>query len=135
MEKLTTFSHEEEVLDVEFVETQQVKEGVVCDIYSFPEDNSRDLGVISVKLGCKTPLQKVLRGERTVEGYLNGAGILTVIDEDGRKTEYSFPNEDINEVEVKTGQTMQWYAVENLIFYEICEPPYEDGRFQNLSES
>lgn len=37
-------------------------------------------------------------------------------------------------VVVKVDQVMQWHAngYSDLIFYEICEPPYQDGRFENL---
>jgi hypothetical protein len=29
---------------------------------------------------------------------------------------------------------MQWTAKTDLIFYEICYPKYEDGRYENLTE-
>jgi hypothetical protein len=37
------------------------------------------------------------------------------------------------EVEVKIGETMQWQAApdSDLEVYEICFPPYADGRFEN----
>ena len=30
---------------------------------------------------------------------------------------------------------MQWEASKNsnLVFYEVCYPPYQDGRFENLA--
>jgi hypothetical protein len=44
------------------------------------------------------------------------------------------PKDAYKEVIVKVGETMQWVAAESgLTFYEICEPPYIDGRFENLS--
>ena len=35
---------------------------------------------------------------------------------------------------VEIGEIMQWQADENesLVVFEICFPPYQDGRFENL---
>ena len=129
--KLTTFNNQA----VAFVETQQVKDGVVCDIYSFEEDNSKDLGIVTVQTGFKTPLQKVLAGDKTIEGFMSGNGTLTVIKEDKSVQTYNFPNATgLKEVMVKVGEVMQWEGAGNggLVFYEICYPPYKDGRFENL---
>ncbi len=42
---------------------------------------------------------------------------------------------DIKEVEVKIGECMQWEAMEDgLVFYEICYPPYKEGRYENINE-
>ncbi len=49
---------------VVFVETMEVDEGVECDVYEFIGDKSKDLGIIRIKAGGKTPLQKVLKGEK-----------------------------------------------------------------------
>ncbi len=40
------------------------------------------------------------------------------------------------EVVVGVGQIMQWTAPEDtdLVFYEVCDPPYQDGRFEDLPE-
>jgi mannose-6-phosphate isomerase-like protein (cupin superfamily) len=135
MSKLTSFIADDKVTPVSFVETQTVKEGVECDIYTFVGDSSKDLAVVTVSKGHKTPLQRVLLGTKTVEGYVAGKGTLTVYSNDVAKT-YAFKTGGINkEVLVEVGQTMQWHADGNidLIFYEICEPPYEDGRFENLA--
>lgn len=37
---------------------------------------------------------------------------------------------------VRIGDLMQWQANENsdLLVYEICFPPYEDGIFENVEE-
>jgi hypothetical protein len=131
-ERLTKFTINDQSVPVLFVETQTVKDGVECDIYAFVGDDSKDLAIVRVKKGYKTPLQKVLLGNKTVEGFVRGSGVLTVNNET-----YAFGSElDNKEVVVSVGQTMQWYAnaQNDLTFYEICEPPYSDGRFENLPE-
>ena len=135
--KLTNFTLEGRLLAVTFVETYAVKEGVDCDVYSFPTDPSKDWAIVHVIKGQKTPLQKVLGGTRTIEGLLKGVGTLTVGNEDGETEVYYLEETDSNkEIQVTIGQTMQWEAgkVCDLIFYEICEPPYQQGRFENLPE-
>jgi hypothetical protein len=132
MDKLTTFSHAGERHIVSFIETMQVCEGVSCDVYTFPNDQSRDLAIVHVTRGRKTPLQKVLLGEVTIEGFFGGEGTLSI---DGGEHTYVFNNESPGEVEVSIGQTMQWKATgdSDLVFYEICQPPYKDGRFEHLT--
>lgn len=125
--KLLNFSGEEVV----FIETSQVKEGVICDVYNFTNDNSKDLGIVKVKKGFKTPLQKVLSGDKTLEIFRHGKGTLTVIDARGCKITHNFPS-DNKEVEINIGEIMQWEALEDLTFAEICYPPYQDGRFENI---
>jgi mannose-6-phosphate isomerase-like protein (cupin superfamily) len=135
MQKLKTFKRADELLPVRFLETQKVKDGVECDIYEFLNDTSCDLGIIRVSKGHTTPLQKVLSGDSTVEGFLSGEGTLSVGSDTGTK-KYKFrQGGSKKEVEVMVGQTMQWHADGNteLEFYEICKPPYKDGRFENLS--
>ena len=63
---LPDFEFESKRQAVKFVETVIVNDGVVCDVYSFPEDQSKDLGIIKIKPGYATPLQRVLEGERTL---------------------------------------------------------------------
>lgn len=116
---------------IKFIETTQVKEGVVCDVYEFEDDSSKDLGIVKVSKGLKTPLQKVLSGEKTIEIFKEGVGVLTIIGSDKQERIYTFPGEQA-EVEVKIGEIMQWEATEDLTFAEICYPPYKDGRFLNL---
>jgi hypothetical protein len=117
---------------VKFIETTKVGEGVECDVYKFVGDSGKDLGIIRIKAGNKTPLQKILAGERTVEGYVSGEGGLTVIGVDCQRKIYAGKNGLA--VEVKIGELMQWQAApgSDLEVYEICYPPYETGRFENL---
>ena len=127
------------ILPITFVETQQIKEGVVADIYTFDGDSSKDLAIVHVTKGYKTPLQRILKGTKTIEGYMNGNGTFTVTSRDGSVKTYTFTeNSDNNpaiETEVHIGELVQWSAETDLNFYEICEPPYEDGRFEDLEES
>lgn len=120
---------------VSYRETSIVKEGVECEVYKFDDDETKDLGIIKVDRGCSTPLQRVLQGSSTIEGYLDGKGTLTVTDGDGTENIFEFAGgESGREIEVIIGQTMQWTADpdSDLIFYEICTPPYQDGRYENL---
>jgi hypothetical protein len=132
MNRLTEFKGEQ----VSFAETMLVTEGVTCDTYTFTASTAKDLGIVAVQRGCNTPLQRVVKGDRTIEGHLSGCGTLTVETENNPAKTYSFDGQDGGEVVVAVGQTMQWVAAQDsdLVFYEICEPPYEDGRFENLAE-
>ena len=121
---------------ITFIETQQVKEGVTCDLYQFNADETKDLAIVKVSKGYKTPLQRVLHGSLTIEGYVSGHGTLIVRNKDGK--EYLYNCDETSErveIEVVVGQTMQWEATDtNLVFYEVCSPPYKDGRFENIPE-
>lgn len=134
--RLETFRYKGDLLPLSFVSTLDVTKGVQCDVYEFTGDKSKDLGVIRIKPGCKTPLQKVLKGDKTVEGYLAGKGRLTITRANGEKMVYEVDvkNKKPLEVSVEVGETMQWEADKNseLTAYEICYPPYEDGRYENI---
>jgi hypothetical protein len=134
--KLTQFTFEDQPVPVDFVETRIVKEGVECDIYAFAHDELRDLVIVRVIKGFSTPLQRVLLGKKTIEGFLEGSGTLLIKSADNEPESYHFPNTGDNEIVVSIGQTMQWAASRDtdLVFYEVCEPRYEEGRFENLSE-
>lgn len=131
MKILRTFKLGDKDRPIRFIETQNVKDGVVCYIYEFIDDDSSDLGVIEIKAGQSTPKQKVLLGDRTIEGHLEGEGVLAVTNDQSNMKEYTFPSE-LKEVSVKVGEIMQWTAKTDLIIYEICYPAYTDGRFRNL---
>lgn len=130
---LTSFKFEGVEQPVSFIESMLVTTGVACDVYSFISDDTKDLGIIRIKAGCKTPLQKVLKGERTIEGYISGNGKLTITKTDGSKVEYPATGKELI-VAVRIGELMQWQAAADseLVAYEICFPPYADGRYENL---
>ncbi len=91
------------------------------------------MGIIRVQPGYKTPLQKVLKGDRTVEGYISGNGRLIVSKGEQEKIYESEEGVELK-VDVMVGETMQWQAGNTpLVAYEICFPPYEVGRFKDLS--
>ena len=129
MKKLSEYNNQ----PVTFIESLNVKDGVVCDVYEFAGDRSKDLGMVTVQRGYKTPLQLVVGGDKTLEIFQSGQGVLTVIDQNNNTREYHFPSEQ-TEVEVKIGETMQWEALDDLAFAEMCYPPYKEGRYKNLSE-
>jgi predicted alpha/beta hydrolase family esterase len=131
-DKLNTFRGQ----SVEFVETQHVKDGVKCDVYSFTEDNSKDLGILHIKQGSKTPKQRILKGDKTVEGFLEGAADLTISRNSPRETIYTYADNSYGaDMALGIGDTMQWIASEDSACYEICYPPYEDGRFEELGSN
>jgi hypothetical protein len=138
--KPTTIMLAGDEVKIAYVETTQVKEGVSCDVYRFAEDNSKDLAIVTVTQGAKTPLQRVVRGISTIEGFYDGAGTLTVKLDDGTEQLYRFePGDNARMqagIQIEIGQQMQWAADkgEDLVFYEVCDPPYEDGRFVNLPD-
>lgn len=132
------FSFQGNLFDVLYVESIQVKEGIVCDVYKFKDDPEKDLAIVTVSEGAKTPLQKILKGDVTIEGYISGNGKLVITDLNGVKHEHRVGNElsKTFSLAVQRGELMRWQADEKstLSFYEICFPPYEDGRFENLAE-
>ena len=85
---LTSFEFERKSQQVEFVEALDVAEGVKCDSYKFVGDKTKDLGVIKIGPGSKTPLQKVLKGDRTIEGFVSGEGKLIIQRADGLNEVY-----------------------------------------------
>ncbi|QQG44524.1 MAG: hypothetical protein HYW86_01250 [Candidatus Roizmanbacteria bacterium] len=131
-----TFQYEGKSLPVSHTSTLNVTTGVECDVYQFVGDQSKDLGVIRIQPGCKTPLQKVLKGDKTVEGYISGKGKLIITKPNGEKYIYEVSDklEKPLAVLVEIGELMQWEADKesDLKAYEVCYPPYEDGRYENI---
>src|SRR5438552_464159 len=82
---ISNFTFEGTDQNVSYSETTPVTNGVTCDVYTFDGDSSKDLGVIRIKPGSKTPLQRVVQGERTVEGFISGKGQLTITKSDGKQ--------------------------------------------------
>lgn len=119
---------------LQYVDTNVVKDGVVCDVYKYVNDDSRDIAFISVEDSVKTPLQKVMNGERTIEGFVSGEGILKVARKSGKNEEYKFPSFNDTPVDVHKGDVMQWESLKKLVFFEECVPPYKEGRFENINE-
>lgn len=134
MGKLKTFTIDSKELSVACLNTEQVKEGVECDIYSFAGDTTKDLAIVRVKPGYSTPLQKVISGEQTIEQYVSGEGRLMVKSVLGEITYFEFDSKKkAIPVIVNVGELMQWKATGDieLTFSEVCTPPYEKGRFED----
>ena len=126
-------------LPITFVESQVVKEGVTCDIYTIDDDRTKDLAVIEIQPGFRSPRQKVIKGDLTIQRFFSGAAYLYVDELDGSKRTRFFKSQEAtqnNDVEVKVGEIMQWSSLgpDPLIYHEICEPPFEKGRFEDLPE-
>ena len=132
MPKLSIFTYKGQDLKVKYVVTQTVKDGVECDIYAFKDDPTKDLAIVRVKKGFRTSKQLVVKGSYTIEGYVSGLAELTITNDANGDKLYTLPNTNMNEVSVGIGEIMQWNAIEDLVFYELCDPPYEDGRFKDL---
>lgn len=121
---------------VQYTGTVEVADGVRCTTYAVKDDTSVDLAIVTVEPGHKTPRQRVLRGEVTIEGYFKGEGTLTMESPDGVVESIEFGiGRDVSSREVKVGEIMQWVAGEQgLVFYEVCRPPFAEGRFENLPD-
>lgn len=135
--KFDRFIEDGKCTPIEFIETTPVKDGVSCDVYCFTGDKTRDLGIISISAGIPTPKQRVLLGEKTVEGFMFGRGTLTIESTDGAIATHHFKEgEASHPITIEVGQTMQWQAdkYSQLTIYEVCEPPFEPGRFENLPD-
>ena len=149
---IEAFSFEGASLPVVFESTGKVAEGVVCDVYRFDGDDTKDLGIVTIDPGAYTPLQRVHEGEATVEGIIEGNGRLMISRVNGdlevhtrEKVVIFHPGASITiqtrtnttapfQVTVHIGDLMQWQNTsgERMIVSEVCTPPYQDGRFENL---
>jgi len=136
--KLKWFKFEGARRPVEFKETVVVTEGVECDVYIFTGDSTLDLGVIRISPNYSTPLQRVLSGDRTIEGYISGRGQLIVHRRNGRFEihKVGFTPSRPPTIDIEVGDFMQWRAFDkgSLLVYEICYPPYQDGRYESIEE-
>jgi hypothetical protein len=124
---------------VKFVETEQIVKGVERDAYSFIGDSTKDLGIIRIQPGFKTRRQRIRQGERTIEGHISGTGKLIIERVNGEKEVYKFDDKRKNkpEITVNIDDIMQWLTAPDspLIAYEICFPPYKEGRYEELGQS
>jgi len=121
----TNFAFQWENLVVKFIKTSQVIEWVECDVYEFIGDESKDLWIIRIQAWFATPKQRILKWEKTYEWWMSGRWKFLVND-----VEYNIEEENVFTVWV--GDIVQWVADTDMVCYEVCYPPYEDGRFENL---
>ena len=132
MKKLSNFKNQK----ITFVESYEVVSGVTCDVYSYNNQTSKDLAIVTVLAGHKTPLQRVLQGSKTIEGFVSGEGALQIIDTNNEKQTYTFSDKLSTPPQVvQINQCMQWTASRehDLVFFEECHPPYKEGRFENIN--
>lgn len=126
-ERVTTFGIDGIERPVRYIETTRPNEHTECDVYAFNDSVDYDLAIVEVKSNRKTPLQRVIKGDKTIEGYLFGEGIFYL-----NNTEHVFPSRE-SKINVQVGDIMQWKAGERgLVFFEMCYPPYVDGRFEDV---
>jgi hypothetical protein len=136
MRRIESFTYRDETLATEFIESSEVFPGVTCDAYLHPETKERDLAIIYIEAGKKTKPQRVLRGEETIEGYIAGKGKLIILKLTGELLQfYVNPETEGFAHTIEVGDIMQWQAEEDLVVFEICYPPYQDGRYENLEDS
>lgn len=135
MKKLETFVYRDKTLATNFMGSSKVFPGVVCEVYLHPETQERDLGIIYIEAGKKTKPQKVLAGEETIEGYISGTGRLILLKPTGENLVFEVgPETEGFSHTIEIGDIMQWQSDEDLVVFEICYPPYQDGRFENLED-
>lgn len=130
---LKTFPLDNKLVPVRFVKNHKPPSGVIRDVYEFIDDSSRDLAIVRVHRGKKTPAQKLIAGSRTLHGWMAGMGTLVVTTPSGEKRTFEYrPGQFSTEVTVRVGEIIQWHAhaFEDLTFYEICEPAFDDERFE-----
>ena len=119
-----------------FVESSEVQNGVICDVYSFDtlsEVSNSDLGIVVIESGYSTPLQRILTGEKTIEGHISGSGYLVVDTGTPDQKKFEVQVDCTFEITLNIGQTMQWFSTSDLVIYEICYPKYSDGRFETIN--
>lgn len=140
LNKIDIFKINDNEISVKFVETQEIKDGVLCHVYKFLESETfRDLALIQIKSGHKTPVQIVQEGDITIEGFIKGEGSLVILrnGEMSRREIYATTDDSqiiSNGIELRIGDIVQWQANlgSDLVAYEICYPPFQEGRFKNL---
>ena len=119
-----------------FIESSEVQNNVICDVYSFDtlnETPDSDLGIVIIKSGYSTPLQRILTGDKTIEGYVSGSGYLVVDTGTSNQKKFEVKADCAFEITLNINQTMQWFSTSDLVIYEICYPRYTDGRFETIT--
>lgn len=138
-ERLTQFEVRGELRAVTFIETVKVREGVECDVYEFDKNKDEDLGIIRVSEDKETPKQRINLDldfpiKFTEEGFVSGNGVLSVDRYEGKSDVYEVNSETGRfSTLVYRGDEMKWRAGKGgLVAYEVCSPPYREGRFEDL---
>lgn len=133
MKKLSNFTIENEILELNYESTNEVKPGVICDVYSVAGRTDLDFAFVAMQAGCRTPLQLVKGGDRTIEIHVSGTGKFFF--KENERTEpkiFELKDGKTFNLDIPIGSTVQWIAETDLTFAEVCYPPYQDGRYVNL---
>ncbi len=85
---LNNFNYNGKNCAVNYLETTTVNEFATCDVYAFIKDTYKDLAIITIQPGGSTPLQLVLDGKQTIEGYISGSGSLLITRGNGMVEKY-----------------------------------------------
>lgn len=112
---------------VSFISSSEVKKWVICDVYEFEWNNEKDLWIIYITSWNSTPKQKILKWDKTIEWIISWIWSFIF-----NWKENICNEKEQNTFELNIWDTMQWKADTDLVFYEICYPPYDDWRFKNL---
>jgi hypothetical protein len=140
VERMTHFEFRGVLREVVYIETTKVRDGVECDVYGFVGDKTKDLGIIRIEEEKETPRQRVNLDpdfviEFTEEGYFSGDGSFLIRRLGEEIQEMYEVNAETSRfsILVERGEEMKWRAGKGgLVAYEVCKPPYEDGRYIDL---
>jgi len=139
LSQISRFDFEGQEYEVEEQNVEPVggTNGVICAEYKVVgHDKVFDLGLIHVPPGENTPPQLVMSGDRTIEIYKSGSGILRITRSGQSTVEVIRVSEgDEFSEDVNIGDTMQWEAgPDGLRFLEVCYPPFTPERFAVVGE-
>lgn len=133
MDKLKSFVVSGEILYLTYESTNEVKKGVMCDVYSVVDRTDVDFAFVTMKGGSTTPLQRVVGGDRTTEIHVSGIGQFFFQENDGAEPKlFNLEEGKPFALDIPVGSTVRWIAETDLTFAEVCYPPYEDGRYIDL---
>lgn len=115
----------------------EVVPGVWCDVYSHPETGERDYALVTMQPGTETPLQRVVQPHsETIEAYISGKGTFT-LERNGFIETFEVGSDTSSDQSwlIIEGDSIQWKAAPDseLVFAEVCYPPFQPGRYKNLS--
>jgi hypothetical protein len=133
MRRIRRFTFEGVTQAVKLTGTEDLPPDVSVDLYTFVGDDTKDLAIFTTRM--RTPLQRVLKGTRTVEGHISGEAKLTITKPDESQKVYEFGKASNQPpVNVEVGDLMRWEVLNNstLVAWEVCFPPYKDGRYQDV---
>lgn len=124
-------------INLKQISSEDIYTGVNCTIFIDLDNETHDFAVVSVTAAHKTPRQRIISGEKTIESFVGGKGSF-IIERDGKIDTFIVDKSATQTSwEVFPGDIIRWCAdsKSDLTFIEVCEPPYQDGRFENLADN